>query len=187
MIGAMSKRGQEATLNDGSPTAKARLVNLVMRSQYKEETSSSSLGSRVNPWNDDERNIFGQAPGNWEQGNSKSEVVSRQEKILQTTRKQRQKDQTQRRVKKILQAPGNLLHAHQGSETWNTQTIDTWGGFSTFGKEVGNVCYQCNILRGFMQDQCLNMEIVLASSMKAAIHLGPDFLKNSEIYKNTKF
>ena len=27
----------------------------------------------------------------------------------------------------------------------------------------------------------------LASSTKAAIHLGPEFLKNSEIYKNTRF
>ena len=27
----------------------------------------------------------------------------------------------------------------------------------------------------------------MTSSMKAAIHLGPDFLENSEIYKNTKF
>ena len=55
VIGAMSKRGQNTTSNDGSPTAKARSVNLVMHSQCKEETSSSSLGSRVNPGNDDER------------------------------------------------------------------------------------------------------------------------------------
>ena len=27
----------------------------------------------------------------------------------------------------------------------------------------------------------------MASSMKAAIHLGPDFLMNSETYKNTRF
>ena len=55
VIGAMSKRGQETTSNDGSPTAKARPVNFLMHSQCKEETSSSSLGSRVNPVNDDER------------------------------------------------------------------------------------------------------------------------------------
>ena len=77
MIGAMSKRGQETTSNDGSPTGKARPVNLVTRSQYKEETSSSSLGSRVNPVNDDERKRIGQAAGNWEQGNSqwKSKIL----------------------------------------------------------------------------------------------------------------
>ena len=49
VIGAMSKQGQEATSSGGSPTAKARPVNLVMNSQCKEETSSSSFGSRVNP------------------------------------------------------------------------------------------------------------------------------------------
>ena len=27
----------------------------------------------------------------------------------------------------------------------------------------------------------------MASSMKAAIHLGPSYVSNSEIYKNTKF
>ena len=55
VIGAMSKRGQNTTSSDGSPTAKARPVNLVMRSQCKEEISSPSLGSLVNPGNDDER------------------------------------------------------------------------------------------------------------------------------------
>ena len=59
--------------------------------------------------------------------------------------------------------------------------------FSTFGREVGNVCNQRNIFNGCTQDQCTDMGIVLASSMKATIHLGPDFLTNSEIYKNTKF
>ena len=40
VIGAMSKRRQNTKTNDGSPTAKARPVNRVMRSQYKEETST---------------------------------------------------------------------------------------------------------------------------------------------------
>ena len=31
------------------------------------------------------------------------------------------------------------------------------------------------------------METFTAWSMKAAIHLGPDFWKGSEIYKNTRF
>ena len=33
----------------------------------------------------------------------------------------------------------------------------------------------------------LTWEMFMASSMKFAIHLGPDFLKNSEFYKNTRF
>ena len=74
MTGAMSKQGQETTSDDGSPNAEARLVNLVIHSQCKVETSSSSLGSRVNSEYDDERQRIGQAPGNWEHYNSKSEI-----------------------------------------------------------------------------------------------------------------
>ena len=74
---ALSKRGQEATSNEGSPMAKprpafpaqARPMNLVMRSARSEEDSSKSLGYLVNPWNTDERkevevaaeNIWGSA------------------------------------------------------------------------------------------------------------------------------
>ena len=53
--GAMSKRGQSTTSCDGSPTAKARPINLVMHSPCKEEISSQSSGSLVNPENDDEK------------------------------------------------------------------------------------------------------------------------------------
>ena len=54
-LGAMSKRGQNTTSNYGSPTARARPVNLVMHSPCNEEISSPSLGSLVKPGNDDER------------------------------------------------------------------------------------------------------------------------------------
>ena len=64
VIGAMSKRGQNTTSNDGSPTVKARPINLMMHSPFSEEISSRSLGSLVNPGNDDERKGVGQAPGN---------------------------------------------------------------------------------------------------------------------------
>ena len=112
MIGAMSKRGQNTTWNDGSPTAKARPVNRVMRSQYKEETSTQSLGSQVNPVNDDERKRVGQAPGNWMLGDSKSEVensqVSRQEKVLQAAMKLWQKNQTRIESEENPQGTRNL-------------------------------------------------------------------------------
>ena len=56
--GAVSKRGQE--------------TNLVMHSQCKEEVSSQSSGSLVNPVNDDERKIVGLASGNWGHSDSKN-------------------------------------------------------------------------------------------------------------------
>ena len=119
----MSKRGQETTSSDGSPTAKARPVNLVMHIQCKEETSSSSLGSRVNPGNDVEREGIGQAPGNWDHGNSKSEVensqVSRQVKVLQATRKLVQKVQTQ--IKSEENHPGTRKLAACSPEVRNME------------------------------------------------------------------
>ena len=54
-------------------------------------------------------------------------------------------------------------------------------------EELGKVCTQCYVLSGILQNQCIDMGMFMASSMKAAIHLGQDFLKNSEIYKNTRF
>ena len=48
----MSKRGQD-TSNDGSPTAKARPVGLVMHYPGKEKFSPQSSGTLVNPENDD--------------------------------------------------------------------------------------------------------------------------------------
>ena len=69
---AMSKRGQEATSNEGSPMAKprpaipakARPINLVMRSPRSEKDSSQSLEYLVNPANADERKEVEIAPGN---------------------------------------------------------------------------------------------------------------------------
>ena len=92
VIGDMSKRGQNTTSNDGSPTAKARPINLVMHSLCSEEISSRSWGCLVYPGNDDERKGVGQAPGNWmlpdlELGVGYSQV-RRQEKVLQATQKQ---------------------------------------------------------------------------------------------------
>ena len=146
VIGAMSKRGQEATSNNGSPTAKAIPVNLVMRSRFKEENSSSSLGSRVNPGTDDERKRVCQAPGNCEQGNSKSEVensqVSRQEKILQATKKLWQKDQTQKKREEIF--PGTR-------ETSCMCRVQKHG--------IHELCNKCNIFNGFIQDQCIDIGI----------------------------
>ena len=49
VIGAMSKRGQDTTSSDGSPMAKARPTNVVLRLQCKEGVSSQGSGYPVNP------------------------------------------------------------------------------------------------------------------------------------------
>ena len=53
--------------------------------------------------------------------------------------------------------------------------------------EIGKVCTRCYVLNGIIQDKGFIWGMFVASSMKAATHLGPDFLKNLEIYKNTRF
>ena len=63
MSGAMSKRGKETNSREGSPMAKARPTNLVMHRKCKEEVSSQSSGSLVNPVNDDERKRIGLVSG----------------------------------------------------------------------------------------------------------------------------
>ena len=126
VIVAMSKRGQETTSNEGSPTAKSRPVNLVMHSWCKEETYSSSLGSRINLVNDDERKRIGPARRNWENGNSKSEVekshASRQEKVLQAARKLGQKDQT--KIRNEENPPGTRKLAARSPESRNMEYIN---------------------------------------------------------------
>ena len=38
-----------------------------------------------------------------------------------------------------------------------------------------------------LKDQCIDMGLFMSSSMKAAIHLGPNCLVNLEVYKNANF
>ena len=90
-----------------------------MYSCCKEETSSSSLGFRVNPGNDEERKKeSARHQGNWMLGDSKSQVensqVSRQEKVLQAARKLEKKDQTQ--MKSEENPPGTRKLAACSSE-----------------------------------------------------------------------
>ena len=87
---AMSKIGQKAPSDEGSPTAKAKPC-LVLREQRSEEVSSRSLGSLVNPWNTDERKEVEIASRKLERPDSSSEVgfsqVNRQDNSPQASRK----------------------------------------------------------------------------------------------------
>ena len=82
--GAMSKRGQKTTSNEGSPMAKARPC-LVARDRRSEEPSSRSLGSLVNPVNANERKEVEIVSGNSVRSASGSETgysqASRPDKV----------------------------------------------------------------------------------------------------------
>ena len=136
--GATSKRGQNTTSNDGSPTAKARPIFLVVVSQGKEAISSQSSGSLVNPVNDDERKRAGLASGNCGSFDSNFEVeyseVSRQEKVILASKKTR----PNQKVRRTSLARGNLMHHYQNWRTWNSRIIDTRArSFSVLHKKLG--------------------------------------------------
>ena len=54
-------------------------------------------------------------------------------------------------------------------------------------KEFGNYRRIPNILSGSIEDKCVDMGMFIFSSIKAAIHLGPNYLVNLEIYKKKNF
>ena len=53
--------------------------------------------------------------------------------------------------------------------------------FHFLQKKLGITAEYSTFFNGSIKDQCV------ASSMEAAIHLGPDYLAKLEVYKNTKF
>ena len=110
--------------------AKARPINLVMRSPRCEKDSSQRLEYLVNPGNADERKEVGIA----------LETVGDPPKIFQFLQKK----------------------------------LGTTEGYSTFSMEASKT-------------NMLIWEMFMSSSMKAAIHLGPNYLANLEVCKNTNF
>ena len=59
--------------------------------------------------------------------------------------------------------------------------------FQCIQKKLGRTSINASFSLGSYKNNVLAWGMFMTSSMKAAIHLGPDFLENSEIYKNTKF
>ena len=53
-------------------------------------------------------------------------------------------------------------------------------------KKLGRILINATFSVDSFKNNVLAWRKFMTSSMKAAIHLGPDFLENSEIYKNTR-
>ena len=145
---AKSKRGQEATSNEGSPMAKprpaipvvARPINLVMRSPRSEQDSLQSLGSLVNPENADERKEVEIAAGNSWQFASRSEVgysqASRQENAPMTPGNSWREEQLQEQCDEREYSNSNCTRASkpefQNMAFTNNRTVHTrTGSFSS--------------------------------------------------------
>ena len=72
---------------------------------------------------------------------------------------------------------GRLVSTHKNDErssstrklVANTQSSIHAEGFPKCAKEIGKVSNSCDVLSGILQDQCIDVEIVMESSMKAAL------------------
>ena len=154
--GAMSKRGQKTTSNEGSPMAKAKPC-LVARDPRSEENCPQSFGSLVNPAGKSMREDQHQTHSD-EGKHSNSNSTRR---ILASTPELRNMEYTN------YQCMSQIFQFQQGRL-----------GMSSSDAAFSMQAYKTNVLIWWM---------FMSSSMKAAIHLGPNYLANSEIYKNTKF
>ena len=166
MIGAMSKRGQETTSNDGSPAVKARPVNLVMRSQYKEETSSPAwyfeIGSRK-----------------FSLESTREASSSRQETGAE--RSNPNKEENPPGTRKLAACSPKFRNIEYTNHRYMGKI------FRNLEKKLGMSAINATCSMDANKTNVLRWRLFLASSINAAIHLGPDFLMNLEIYKNTKF
>ena len=59
--------------------------------------------------------------------------------------------------------------------------------FQFLQKNLGMSAGDATFTMQTYKNKCMIWRMFMSSSMKAAIHLGPNYLTNSEIYKNTKF
>ena len=169
--GPCQKEVKKTPSNDGSPMAKARPC-LVADDLRSEEISLQSLGSLVNPGNTDERKEVEIASGKSMRSASKSEIGYSQARQQKNVPIRAGKSMREDQLQTHSGERGDLLRQHQNWETAKRWCMSASDG--TFSMQA----YKTNVLiwRMFM-----------SSSMQGALHLGPNYLTNLEIYKNAKF
>ena len=143
-----------------------RMTMKVKESDENQETGctpTQDWKSDIPKWVDERR--FFKPAGNW------SRRIKPKQKVMRT-----------------LQALGNLPHLHQSSKTWNTRTIDTWvRSFSVWRRSWECLQPTQHSRMDPYKTHVLIWWMFFSFIDESAIHRGPDFLMNSEIYKNTHF
>ena len=197
---AMSKRGQDATFSEGSPMlepkptvpAKARPINLVLHSPWSaREISSQNLGYPVNPVNDDKG-----------QGD-----LTRTRKLVQTTQNP-EVERSQVKRQENAQRSDSWKQHNQEEASLSTSTRKLVQAatprtkfqnmkftnhqfrkkiFHFLQKKLGITEAYSTFSLVALKTNALIWRLFVASSMKAAIHLGPNCLANLHVYKNTNF
>ena len=147
---AMSKRGQNTTSNEGSPMAKAKpCLVLREREQRREDISSQSLGSQVNPGYTDERNEVVRATRQLVLPDSNSEIghpqANRQENSPQASRKLglENQNQTESDERKYSDSKSSRKLAASSPELKNTNYISKI--FQCLQKKLGTFATNATI------------------------------------------
>ena len=187
----MSKRSQKTTSNEGSPTAKAKPC-VVLRDARSEEISSQSLGSRVNA---DERREVVRASRQLVLPDSNSEIghpqASRHENSSQASRKLglESQNQTESDEREYSDSTSSRKLAGSSPESKNMEYTNHHYMskiFQCLQKKLRMSATNATCSFDACKTNVLTWRMFPTSSMKAAIHLGPNFKLNSETYKNMK-
>ena len=177
--------------------AKARPLSLVARSPRSEKDSSQNLGYPVNPGNVDGRKEVDIASGNSWRSASRSEVgcsqVSRPENALMASGNSWREEQLQKQrdekapsnsnsTRKLVQGATSKPE-YQNMRYQNHQYMTKI--FQFLQKKLGMSAGYSTFSMGAKKTNVLIWCMFMSSSMKAAVHLGPNYLTNLEIFKNT--
>ena len=193
---ALSKRSQKTSSNEGSPTAKAKpFLVLREREQRSEQISSQSLGSRINPESADERKEVVRLTRQRVLPNSNSEIghpqASRQENSQRASRKlvPENPNRTESDERTYSDSKSSRKLAASSPELKNME----WTNhhymskiFQCLQKKLEMSATNATFSMDAYKTNVLMLRVFMTSSMKAAIHLGPNFKSNSEIYKSSK-
>ena len=133
-----------------------------------------------------------QPSGNCGHSDSNFEVdssqVCRQEKVNPVTRKLGQRDQTRAKSEEDSPYTGKLDAVSPEMENMRFSDHLFLGKiFQCLQKKLERSAIDATFSVESYKTNVLPRRMLMASSMKAAIHLRPDFTMNSEIYKNTRF
>ena len=166
---------------------------MVLQGQCKEGVSSQGSQSPGNPENENNRKRVSLATGNCGSPISNAEVGSsqlyRQEMVNQAARKLGQKDLIRPKSEKDSLSRGKLDDAVSPEMENMKFSIYPYVQkiFQSMQKKLGRSSFHATFTVDSYKNNMLAWRMFMTSSMKAAIHLGSDFLGNSEIYKHTKF
>ena len=192
---AKSKRGQKTTSNENYPTAKA-MPCLVLRDreQKSEEIFSQSLGSRVNLVYADERKQVVRATKQLVLLDSNSEIghpqASRQENSPQASKQASKQlvldnqNQAESDDKKYSDSKSSRKLAPSSPEWKNmehTNHDNMSKIFQCLQKKLGMFATNATFSTDAHEPNVLIWRMSITSSMKAAIHLGPNFKSKSDI------